>query len=195
MTVERIAGWVAAADGITVLTGAGISTGSGIPDFRGPDGVCTKDPAKMRLVTIEDYLADPDVRIEAWRERLHHPAWTASPSAGHRALVDLERTGKLLALITQNIDGLHQAAGSSPELLLELHGTLHRCRCLDCGSETPMREQLDRVRAGEADPRCAGCGGIQRSATVAFGQSLDPGVLLRAQSAAEACELFLAVGT
>ncbi|HET9724419.1 MAG TPA: Sir2 family NAD-dependent protein deacetylase [Actinomycetota bacterium] len=195
MTVERVAGWVTQADRITVLTGAGISTESGIPDYRGPNGVWTKDPAKMRLVTIEDYLADPQVRVEAWQERLHHPAWTAEPGAGHRALVDLERAGKLVALITQNVDSLHQAAGSSPDLVLELHGTLHLARCLECGYETPMSEQLDRVRAGEADPSCARCGGIQRSATVAFGQSLDPEVLARAQAAAKACELFLAVGT
>lgn len=193
--VDRVAEWVAAAERIAVLTGAGVSTESGIPDYRGPNGVWTRDPAKMRLVSIEDYLADPRVRVEAWRERLHHPAWTAEPGAGHRALVDLERAGRLVALITQNVDGLHQAAGSSPDLVLELHGTLHVARCLGCGYETPMAQQLDRVRAGEADPPCARCGGIQRSATVAFGQSLDPEVLARAQAAAEACELFLAVGT
>lgn len=193
--VERVAEWVAAAERIAVLTGAGVSTESGIPDYRGPNGVWTRDPAKMRLVSIEDYLADPQVRAEAWQERLHHPAWTAEPGAGHRALVDLERAGRLIALITQNVDGLHQAAGSSPDLVLELHGTLHVARCLACGYETPMAEQLDRVRSGEADPPCARCGGIQRSATVAFGQSLDPEVLAQAQAAAEASELFLAVGT
>jgi len=182
-------------DRITVLTGAGISTESGIPDYRGPNGVWTKDPAAQRLVDINWYLADPEVRRQAWQERLHHPVWGASPGPGHRALVELERAGELRALITQNIDGLHQAAGSSPSMVLELHGTIHRCRCLDCGYETPMQEQLDRVRSGEADPPCQRCGGIQRSATIAFGQALDPDVLRRAREAAATCRLFLAVGT
>jgi NAD-dependent deacetylase len=190
-----VAAWIASADQVTVLTGAGISTESGIPDFRGPNGVWTKDPTAVRLADIDSYLASPELRRQAWQERLHHPAWEARPNAGHRALVHLERAGKLRALITQNIDGLHQAAGSSPERVLELHGTIHRCRCLECGHETPMQEQLDRVRAGELDPPCARCGGIQRSATVAFGQSLDPSVLRAARAAAEACDVFLVVGT
>jgi NAD-dependent protein deacetylase/lipoamidase len=193
--IERVAAYVAASDRIVVLTGAGISTESGIPDFRGPNGVWTKDPEAMRLSSIEHYLADPEVRRRAWLERLTHPAWTAQPNDGHRALVDLERTGRLRALSTQNIDGLHQAAGSSEELVLELHGTIRRCRCLGCGRTTPMQEQLDRVRAGEEDPACVVCGGIQRSATVAFGQSLDPDVLAAAVEAADTCDLFLAVGT
>ncbi|MGZ8578854.1 MAG: SIR2 family NAD-dependent protein deacylase [Actinomycetota bacterium] len=193
--IATVASWVADAGRITVLTGAGISTESGIPDYRGPNGVWTKDPAAMRRVTITDYLADPEVRREAWQERLHHPVWDATPGPGHAALVELERAGRLRALVTQNIDGLHQAAGSNPELVIELHGTIHRARCLDCGHETPMGEQLDRVRAGETDPPCAACGGIQRSATVAFGQSLREDDLARAFEAASGCGLFLAVGT
>ncbi len=193
--VQRVAAYVAAADRITVLTGAGISTDSGIPDYRGPTGVWTTNPAAMRLVNIADYVADPQVRRDAWQERLHHPAWTATPGAGHRALVELERAGKLRALITQNIDGLHQAAGSSSEVVLELHGTIHLANCLSCGLRTPMQEQLDRVRAGEADPPCTTCGGMQRSATIAFGQQLDAAVLEAALAAAQRCELFLAIGT
>jgi NAD-dependent deacetylase len=161
--------------GIVVLTGAGISTESGIPDYRGPNGLSTRDPSALRMMQIDAYLADPDIRRQALPERMRHPAWTASPNAGHQALVELERAGRLRALITQNIDGLHQAAGS--EEVLELHGTIHRCRCLGCGFETPMQQQLDRVRAGEPDPACERCGGIQRSATIAFGQSLDGAVL------------------
>jgi NAD-dependent deacetylase len=157
--------------------------------------VWTKTPEAMRLVTLGPYLEDPQVRVDAWQERMRHPAWTARPSAGHRALVDLERTGKLQALITQNIDGLHQAAGSSPELVLELHGTIHQAKCLSCGARTPMQEQLDRVRAGEADPACSACGGIQKSATIAFGEQLDPQVLAAASDAARSCDLFLAIGT
>ncbi len=180
---------------LTVLTGAGISTDSGIPDFRGPQGVWTRDPAAQALFTITSYLADPEVRRRAWRSRLEHPVWRARPNDGHRALVAFERTGKLRALITQNIDGLHQAAGSSPELVLELHGTIHWVRCLSCDLRTPMREVLRRVEAGEEDPPCPECGGIQKSATVSFGESLDPDVLSRAVAAASDCDVFLAVGT
>lgn len=187
--------WVAGAERIAVLTGAGISTDSGIPDFRGPNGVWTKDPEAQRMVTITDYLADPAVRIDAWQERLHHPAWTAEPGPGHRALVALERGGRLRAIATQNIDGLHQAAGSDPSLVLELHGTLREAVCLSCGKRTRMRDALDRVERGEPDPACLACGGIQRSATVAFGQSLDPDVLAVAMTAARAADLFIAVGT
>jgi NAD-dependent deacetylase len=182
-----------AANKITVLTGAGISTESGIPDYRGPQGVWTTNPASMRLVDIEAYRSDPQVRRDSWQERLHHAAWTASPSAGHRALVDLEGAGKLSALVTQNIDGLHQAAGSMA--VLELHGTIREAKCLACGRRTPMQEQLDRVRAGELDPACAACGGIQKSATVAFGEQLDDQVLRRAVDAAHTCQVFLAIGT
>ncbi len=123
-----VAAKLKAANKITVLTGAGISTESGIPDYRGPQGVWTTNPASMRLVDIEVYRSDPQVRRDAWQERLHHAAWTASPSPGHRALVDLERAGKLSALVTQNIDGLHQAAGSTA--VLELHGTIREAKCL-----------------------------------------------------------------
>src|SRR3954454_15941291 len=195
MGINDVGDWLREAERITILTGAGISTESGIPDYRGPNGVWTKNPAAARLVDIDAYLSDPEVRREAWLERMNHPAWTAQPSPGHVALVDLERSGRLIALATQNIDGLHGAAGTSGEVLLELHGTILRCRCLSCGFETPMQRQLDRVRAGEPDPSCVLCGGIQRSATVAFGQSLDVAVLNAALSAAQACDLFLAVGS
>ena len=192
-SVEEVAASVAASEKIAVLTGAGISTDSGIPDFRGPNGVWTRKPESMKLVNIENYVRDPDVRVQAWQERMRHPAWTAQPNEGHRALAELERRGTLLALMTQNIDGLHQAAGS--ERVLELHGTIHRAKCLSCDRRTPMREQLDRVRAGEPDPACTGCGGIQKSATVAFGEQLDPLVLETAFVASSACDLFLAIGT
>jgi NAD-dependent deacetylase len=193
--VSEAAGWIADSSRIVVLTGAGISTESGIPDYRGPDGVWTKNPAAARLSDIDAYVSDPEVRREAWIERLNHPAWTAKPGPAHLALVDLERRGRLIALATQNIDGLHRAAGTSLEVLLELHGTIWRCRCLSCGFETPMQTQLDRVREGDPDPHCVLCGGIQRSATIAFGQSLDHEVMEAAYIAAEVCDLFLAVGS
>jgi NAD-dependent deacetylase len=193
--LEEAAGWIETADAVTVLSGAGISTDSGIPDFRGPQGVWTKDPAAQALVTIDCYLGDPAVRRRAWQERLHHPAWTAEPGPGHRALVDLERRGRLRAICTQNIDGLHQAAGSDPALVLELHGTIHEVVCLSCGLRTPMPVVLDRVRGGEDDPPCEACGGILKSATISFGQSLDPDVVHAAALAAQASDVFLAVGT
>jgi NAD-dependent deacetylase len=191
--VERVAAHVAASTRIVALTGAGISTESGIPDFRGPNGLWTKDPQAMRLSSIEEYVRDPELRAQVWRGRRDHPAWTAEPNDGHRALAALGRSGRLLALITQNIDGLHQAAGS--EDVLELHGSIREAKCLSCGRRTPMQEQLDRVRAGEADPPCAVCGGIQKAATISFGEQLDPVVLEASFIAAGACDLFLSVGT
>ena len=192
-SIDQVAGSIRASERIAVLTGAGISTESGIPDFRGPNGVWTTRPESMKLVNIEDYLRDPHVRVQAWQERMRHPAWTAQPNEGHRALVELERRGRLLALMTQNIDGLHQAAGS--ERVLELHGTIHHAKCLSCDRRTPMQQQLVRVRAGEPDPACTACGGIQKSATVAFGEQLDALVLETALVASRACDLFLAIGT
>lgn len=180
---------------MTVLTGAGISTDSGIPDFRGPQGLWTRNPAAQRMSSLRDYVADPDVRRRAWLGRRDHAAWTAEPNAGHRALVDLERSGRLRALVTQNIDELHQRAGSDPDLVIEVHGTIHAVECLGCGRRTPMAAALDRVRAGEDDPACLTCGGILKSATISFGQSLVPAVLDRARDVALGCELFLAVGT
>ena len=178
-----------------VLTGAGISTDSGIPDFRGPNGVWTKDPSAQRMFTLDAYVSDPALRVRAWRARMEHPAWDARPNDGHRALVDLERRGLLHTLVTQNIDGLHQRAGNDPAKVVEMHGTLYETECLRCGARTPMAETLDRVRDGEDDPPCLGCGGILKSATVSFGQSLDPANVARARDAAVACEVFLAVGT
>lgn len=180
---------------IVVLTGAGISTDSGIPDFRGPSGLWTKDPAAEKASNIEHYVSDPEVRRTAWASRATSPAWTASPNPGHRALVELERSGRLHCLITQNVDGLHQAAGSDPELVVEVHGTLREAACLTCGDRNPMEAILDRVRDGEADPACHVCGGILKSATISFGQSLVPEDLERADAAARSCDLLLAVGS
>jgi NAD-dependent deacetylase len=180
---------------VTVLTGAGISTESGIPDFRGPNGVWTTNPAAQRTVTLDAYLADPDVRRTAWRNRRDHPAWHAEPNSGHRALVDLERSGRLAGLITQNIDGLHQRAGSDPALVIEVHGTLFEVECLGCHDRTPMAAALERVVAGEEDPACLRCGGILKAATISFGQSLVPEVLAAARDAAASCDVFLAVGS
>jgi NAD-dependent deacetylase len=192
---DTVRDWLLAARQVTVLTGAGISTESGIPDFRGPQGVWTKDPAAAALFTLENYLVDPEIRRRSWQGRRDHPAWRAEPNAGHLALVDLERSGRLRAVVTQNIDGLHLRAGHDPDRVLEIHGTLYAVDCLQCGRTTTMRENLDRVDAGDPDPHCLVCGGIQKAATISFGQSLKPDVLERSLAAARDCDLLLAVGT
>lgn len=193
--IREVRRWVEAARRVVVLTGAGISTDSGIPDFRGPQGVWTKNPLAEKLSDIRYYMADPEVRKAAWRARMDHAAWTAQPNRGHLALVALERRGKLHALITQNIDELHQLAGNSPEKVIEVHGTMRKVVCMNCGWRGPMLQVLERVRAGEDDPPCRACGGILKSATVSFGQALDPQVMDRAMRAAVEAEVLLAVGT
>ncbi|HYP22877.1 MAG TPA: Sir2 family NAD-dependent protein deacetylase [Actinomycetota bacterium] len=193
--LERVAGLVRSAGRVVALTGAGISTESGIPDFRGPQGVWTKDPKAERLSTLKAYMEDPELRVFAWRSRMEHPAWTATPNAGHLALAQLERKGKLHTLVTQNIDGLHQKAGTSPDRLVEIHGTLREVMCMSCDERAPMEAALERVRAGEADPACRTCGGILKSATISFGQALNEADMRRAHEAAESCDLFLAIGT
>lgn len=150
-TLATLATALKDANYVTVLTGAGISTDSGIPDFRGPQGLWTKNPEAERLSSLHHYMNDPDLRMTAWRARLEHPALSASPNDAHRALVDMERKGKLQTLITQNIDGLHQRAGTAPERIVEIHGTLREVMCMSCGDRAPMERALDRVRAGEAD--------------------------------------------
>ncbi|MET9628810.1 Sir2 family NAD-dependent protein deacetylase [Lentzea sp. NPDC006480] len=186
---------VASAHRITVLTGAGVSTDSGIPDFRGPDGLWTRDADVGRASSLETYLSDPEARRLAWRLRLDSPVWTAKPNAAHKALVELERSGRLRTVVTQNIDGLHQKAGSDPHRVLELHGTLHATVCLGCGATGPMREALKRVADGDPEPECLRCGGILKSATISFGQELDGEVLRRARLAALDCDVLLVAGT
>ena len=187
--------WVRDAKRIVVLTGAGISTDSGIPDFRGPQGVWTRNPVAEKMSNIHHYLADAEVRKASWQNRLSSPAWSAQPNPGHLAIVELERSRKLHALITQNIDELHQLAGNSAQLVIEVHGSMRRFMCWGCGMRGPMQLVLERVRAGEADPPCRDCGGILKSDTISFGQQLVPEVIDRAMQAAGEADLFLAVGT
>ena len=193
--LHEIADWVTRSRRVVALTGAGISTDSGIPDFRGPQGVWTRNPGAEKLSNIHYYVADPEVRKAAWQARLTHPAWTAQPNAGHAALVSLERRGNLHAITTQNIDGLHQLAGNSPDRVIEVHGTVHQVVCLSCGWKGPIQETLDRVRAGEEDPPCRRCSGILKSDTISFGQALVPEVLARAAIAASDCDMMIAIGT
>ncbi|HVW33754.1 MAG TPA: Sir2 family NAD-dependent protein deacetylase [Acidimicrobiia bacterium] len=193
--LAEIARWLREARSVVVLTGAGISTESGIPDFRGPNGVWTRDPKAEKLSNLRYYLSDPEVRVASWQARLVHPAWSAEPNAGHRALADLERKGHLDTLVTQNIDGLHQQAGSAPERVIEIHGTMREVVCMSCDERAPMERALARVRAGEADPPCRSCGGILKSATISFGQNLVATDLARAEKAAAGCDVFVALGT
>jgi NAD-dependent protein deacetylase/lipoamidase len=186
-----VAGWLAEARRALVFTGAGISTESGIPDFRGPNGIWkTRDPLRY---TIQNYLADPEVRREAWQLRLDSPVDRAEPNAAHRAVFELEAMGVVEAVVTQNIDGLHQAAGSGN--VIELHGTTRLAGCLSCGRRMPMEVVLDRVREGDLDPTCEACGGLLKSATISFGQALVEADVDRAMAYAESCDLCLCVGS
>ena len=193
----QVRSWVqdAGPASISALVGAGISTDSGIPDFRGPNGVWTRNPAAERMFTLQHYVEDPLVRRSAWQSRRDHPAWTAEPNAGHRALVALERDGRLRAVVTQNIDELHQRAGQSPDRVIEIHGSVFSAECLQCGRRVPMADALARVAAGEEDPACTACGGILKSATISFGQALRPEVLAAALDAVRRCDLLLAIGS
>jgi NAD-dependent deacetylase len=181
------------ASAVVAMTGAGISTESGIPDYRGPGGVWeTQKPP-----TIGDYLDNVETRRTFWRRRLtDYPSLAArEPNAGHRALVELERRGVLLAIITQNIDGLHQKAGNSPERVIELHGSAHRIRCVDCGRFWPSDDIQERLRNGEDDPRCPVCGGILRSGTVLFGEPLPKAEIEKAVAVSNACDVMIVVGS
>lgn len=193
--LDTIRTWVDQAERVVALTGAGISTESGIPDFRGPNGVWTRNPEAEKLSTLQNYLADAAIRKASWQSRLSHPAFSAQPNAGHVALARLERRGKLHALITQNIDGLHARAGNSAQKIIEVHGNVHSVVCFGCGWKGPMLPVLDRVRAGEDDPHCERCNGILKSDTISFGQALVPEVIDRAMRAAEEADLMLAVGS
>jgi NAD-dependent deacetylase len=193
--LERVHGWLAQARRVVALTGAGISTDSGIPDFRGPQGEWTRDPLAEKLSSYEHYVADPAVRRAAWQRRLAAALHTRQPNAGHRALVELERAGKLELLVTQNVDRLHQRAGSSPARVVEMHGNALEMICLSCGSLSATQAALVRVQAGEADPPCADCGGVLKSTTVLFGESLAPGNIERALAGAASADVLLAIGS
>lgn len=194
-SLERARELIDASSRIVVLTGAGISTESGIPDFRGPKGVWTKNPEAEKMATIQHYMADGELRERSWRSKLDSAARRTKPNAGHRALVALERRGKLHTLVTQNVDGLHQDAGTNPEKVLEIHGTMREVMCMSCGDRAAMEVAFERVRAGEADPACLSCGGILKSATISFGQGLVAEDLARSQQAALECDLMFAIGT
>ena len=193
--IDQVRAWVASAEKVVVLTGAGISTDSGIPDFRGPQGVWTKNPLAEKLSDIRYYVSDPEVRKLAWKTRLDSPVWRARPNAGHLAVVALENRGKLHALITQNTDGLHIMSGIPKEKVIEVHGNMRRAMCLQCDWRDDMQVVAERLRAGEEDPACTVCGGILKSDTISFGQALIPEVIDRAMRVSQECDLMLAIGS
>jgi NAD-dependent deacetylase len=180
---------------VALLSGAGVSTDSGIPDYRGPNGLWRTDPEAEKLVTYEYYMGDPDIRRRSWRMRRDNRTLNAQPNAAHLAVAELERSGVPVRVITQNVDGLHQLAGMPARKVLELHGTARSVVCTTCHARTPMEDALARVDAGEDDPPCLECGGVLKSATVMFGERLDPVVLGEAVAITKACEVFIAVGT
>jgi NAD-dependent deacetylase len=180
---------------VAFLTGAGISTDSGIPDYRGPNGVWRRDPEAQKLVTYEYYMNDPEIRRRSWQMRRKNRTLRAEPNAAHRAVAGLERSGVPVRVITQNVDGLHQRAGLPGRKVLELHGSARSVVCTGCPARGSLEEAIARVEAGEEDPRCLECGGILKTATVMFGERLDPAVLHEAVAIAKACTVFVAVGT
>ena len=193
--LEAAVGLIDSAQRVVVLTEGRISTDSEIPDFRGPQGVWTKNPAAEKMATLQHYVEDAEVRKRAWQSRRTSPVWYAEPNDGHRALLRLEELGKLHLLITQNVDGLHHKAGSDPGRLVEIHGSIRDVVCLSCSFRASMDHALDRVDAGEEDPACLDCGGILKSSTISFGQGLVMEDLGRSEHAAQTCDLLLAVGT
>lgn len=187
--------WVASALRITILTGAGISTASGVPDFRGPNGIWTKNPSAEKLSNIHAYINDVNIRIAGWKAASQRRLQKVEPNIGHLALVELERRGQLRGLVTQNVDGLHLVAGNSPELVHEVHGTWQYTRCIGCGDRLPVEETLRRVDAGEVDPKCLKCSGMMKRDVILFGEALVPHVIAGALAAADDADLVIAIGT
>jgi NAD-dependent deacetylase len=191
MNFEEATELIAKSSRIVGFTGAGISTESGIPDFRSPNGIW----ANNRIIEYGEFVASRTGRVEYWRQKV--AMWPemrdAQPNAGHLAFAELERRGKLRAMITQNIDGLHQRAGNRN--VIELHGTTVDAECLTCGARISMDEAVERVQAGDLAPGCDGCGGLLKPATVSFGQSMPVLAMKAAVEACQDCEVFLAVGS
>jgi len=192
-TLRRAIETLADRRSILVFTGAGISTESGIPDFRGPDGVWTRvDPAEF---TIERYLANPETRKRSWEMRAGSGSLKAKPNAAHKAVAALWKTGRMVGCVTQNIDGLHQKAGLPAEAVVELHGNAHETTCMSCGDRMPTTEVITRLDHGENDPHCLLCSGILKTTVVMFGEALPPVATDRAFWMATEADAVLAVGS
>ena len=192
---------VATAQRVVFLTGAGISTASGIPDYRGPDGVWTKNPGAEVRAHIDVWMSDPEVRRAGWQRRANMSWESVVPNAAHAAITQFAQRGTTKLVITQNIDGLHQKAGLIPELLIEVHGTVHESFCMRCSHRGPIELIIRRVEQGDLDPACehilngAPCGGVVKAATISFGQNLITEHLERADAAARSCDVFIAAGS
>lgn len=190
--IEKARELVRNAGRILVFTGAGVSTGSGIPDFRGPDGVWThREP-----VLYQDFINSTRAKVEYWRYKADtFPAFlAAAPNTAHRAIVALEKAGRLLKVVTQNIDNLHRAAGTGPDRLVELHGSGLYAECLECLTWVSMETAIKSFNTDGAPPQCA-CGGWLKPAVVMFGEPLEKESLMKAFKAAESCDLAIAVGS
>jgi NAD-dependent deacetylase len=189
--LERIADWLARAERCVVFTGAGVSTESGIPDFRSPGGVWSR----TKPILFEDYCRDPEAQLEYWRQRAetHVQFSDAEPNKAHLAFARWEALARIRGVITQNIDGLHQLAGSRN--ILELHGTARKVGCLECGTLYDASEMLDQFRQTQVVPRCTRCGGLTKHATISFGQSLSAEVLGKSMRWSREADLFFAIGS
>ncbi|MCA9669411.1 MAG: Sir2 family NAD-dependent protein deacetylase [Myxococcales bacterium] len=190
---ESLVALIAEAERLLIFTGAGISTGSGIPDYRGPQGVWKR----RQPVYLQDFMASQEARVEYWDYKLE--GWAAfrdaAPNATHRAVVDLERAGKIELVVTQNVDGLHSAAGTSDERLVEIHGSNRAVRCLDCEAEADPQATYDAFAKTQQPPRCSECDGWLKPATISFGQSLRQIDLERAAAGAAAADAVIALGS
>lgn len=191
--VDNLRELLATSERIVVFTGAGISTESGIPDFRSPNGIWSK----MAPIQFQDFVDSEDVRKEAWRRKIviDRDMKVAEPNRGHRAVAQLVSSGKCFCVITQNIDGLHQASGIAQEKIIEIHGNGTYAKCLDCEKRVELDAIYEVFNRDETTPRCDNCGGIVKTATISFGQAMPEAEMERAGYAAESCDLMIAIGS
>lgn len=191
--LRRLRDLLLSCERMVAFTGAGISTESGIPDFRSPGGIWTR----MKPIDFQDFLASEDMRREAWRRKIAADASfaDAQPNRGHRAIAELVRRGVCRSVITQNVDGLHQAAGVPDDRVIELHGNATYARCLECEKRYELAPILESFEQDEVLPECDACGGIIKTATISFGQPMPPREMQRSEEEATSCDLFLATGS
>ncbi len=178
---------------VVVFTGAGVSTESGIPDFRSPGGIWSR--YDLDDFTIQRFVSDKAARKRNWQFRKEFVSANYQPNPAHYAIVELEKLGKLTCVITQNIDGLHHAAGNSEERIIELHGTIKYAKCLDCNDHLPLIDVLKRIDGGEDDPHCKKCGGLLKAATVSFGEAMPQDKMYLAERSSQECDLFIVIGS
>ena len=192
--IARVAALIPTAERVIVFTGAGVSTESGIPDFRSAGGIWEK--YNVEDFTYDKFLASPRARALTWQLFMEDTFWKARPNPAHHALAELERMGKLDCVITQNIDSLHQEAGNSPDNVIELHGTARWVYCLHCGVRFPSEEVYERIRRDRLEiPDCTACGGMLKQAVIAFGEPMPEAETLEAERRARCCDLFIVVGS